>query len=78
MQKAKLFLMGIEPRVREGKVFFVAKGYVYDHPRFFDGQLVTTSRIENLNILGENYMRTLNTMYTLLPDIPNPSLPQTL
>lgn len=78
MQKAKIFITSIEPRPREGKIFFIAKGYVYDHPHFFDGQFILTSRIENINTLGGNCFRTLNTEYTMIPTPILPSLPQTL
>lgn len=64
MQKAAIKLVNLTPVETKDGIVFVAMGYVYDHPRFFEGQYIRTSRIQKIN-LKKGTFETRNTKYKI-------------
>lgn len=64
MQKATIVLVSLHPVETKEGVGFVAHGYVYDHPRFFNRQYIRTSLIQKIN-LKKGVFETLNTKYKI-------------
>lgn len=66
MQTAKIAITTMHPVVLpEGKILLYVMGKVQDHPKFYDGEYIRTSRITSFD-LEKGTFQTLNTIYTII------------